>query len=141
MIEKLPVKDSLKKDDFVEIITASSVITNVDSFFILDNMNTSINISGEIFAPIEEGQKLGEATYTIYGEKYTVDLVAKNSVERKPDFDLLGLISNILIIFLRVIIGFVVLVLIVRIINKIRKKKKRRAKVKRTRRYNARFHK
>ena len=141
LINTYPVTNSLHKNDAVEVVTATPLEVIVDNFYNIDDMKKSINISGDIYAPIYEGQKLGEATYTIYGEQYVIDLVAKNEVERKPDFNLLQFVSNILIILLRLLLVFALIVLIFRIINHFRKKKRRRSRRRMVHRYNARFHK
>ena len=47
------------------------------------NIEQNINLPDEISAPINEGDKLGEISYSLNGETIaTIDIVAKNSVDK-----------------------------------------------------------
>jgi len=140
-INSVPVKNSKKSKEKLEIVTSKPLITNVDSFFNIDNLKTTINIDEEIEAPIEVGQKVGTAVYSLYDEDYTIDLVARNKIERKPDITFFGVLSAILVFLLRAAVVVGIIILIGRFYNKVLYKKKRKTRAHNVRRYNARFHK
>ena len=88
-------KEFAKKDDIANTaIVNKGVDSTVDIVFsdnagILikkgedKNIEQSISINENISAPIQEGQKLGTATYSMNGEVLAgVDLVASKSVEK-----------------------------------------------------------
>ena len=88
-------KEFAKKDDIANTVAVNKgVDSNVDIVFSNNagilikkgedkNIEQSISIDKNISAPIQEGQKLGAATYSMNGEVLaTVDLVASKSVDK-----------------------------------------------------------
>ena len=86
-------KEFAKKGDVVgNIIINKGTFSSVDVIFDQNvgfllkkgesqNVTQSIDLPNELTAPVQEGQKLGEAIYSNNGEIHTVDLVAKTSVD------------------------------------------------------------
>lgn len=86
-------REFAKKDETLNSISVNKGInSNVEVVFAEDagmllkkgeaqNISQSVDLPESIMAPITQGQKLGEATYLNNGESFTVDLIAKNSVE------------------------------------------------------------
>ena len=141
LIEKVSVINSKKEQDLLEIVTADSLVVNVDSYYNDSTMGKQIEIYENLTAPINSGDKVGTATYTIYDIPYSIDLVANNSIEKKPTFDILKILSDVLIFLLRVIVILAIIIIIVRINNLKKKKSAKKQRIARAKRYNARFRK
>ena len=86
-------------------------------------MKKNVEINPDLTAPINKGQVVGNATFTVYDKDYRIALVAENSIEEKSTFNIWSVISDILIILFRIIVILGILVIIIRIINKKRGKK------------------
>ena len=84
-----------KKDDVIKNITVNKGVTsNVDCILKEDagtlikkgnekKIEQTLNLEENVCAPVLEGQKLGEMSFSLDGEVLsTVDIVAKNSVEK-----------------------------------------------------------
>ena len=84
-----------KKDDVVKTITVDKGVTSSIEAVLADNAGTliekgidrnieqTLTLDDTISAPVTVGQKLGEISFTLDGETLsTVDIVAKNSVEK-----------------------------------------------------------
>ncbi len=123
----------------LEVVTASDVIANVDTYYNEEETGVTINISGDIKAPIMAYQELGSVTYTIYGEEYTVPLLAKTEVEAKPVFSLLDLLSAIIKWGLRLALVLIIIIIVLKILGVGKGKKARSQRIARTRKYNQRF--
>ncbi len=134
LIDKAVVKDAPKKDNEVELVTAKALTTTINSDDFEKEFEKEIELKEDITAPISKGDVLGTVTYDIYGNKYTIDLVARNDVEKKSDV-ILAIFKGIGITFL-VLIVLAILVLIIRKYN-LSKRRKRNSF--RTYRYNRRF--
>ena len=134
-VATIPVENSKNSNDILEIGTMYELIANVDSDFSKEEAISSITYSGDFEAPINEGDILGNATYTIYDETFTIPLVAKNSIEKRPAFTFLDFLSGLIIWSLRILIILIILAIIRKITNK-NSKKQHLARVKR---YNQRF--
>ena len=88
-------KEFAKKDDVANTVPVNKGVDSTVDIVFSDNagilikkgedknIEQSISIDENISAPIQEGQKLGTATYSINGEVLTtVDLIASNSVDK-----------------------------------------------------------
>lgn len=88
-------KEFAKKEDIVNtsfvnkgVTSSVDIVFNNNADILIKkgedkNIEQSISINENITAPIEKGQKLGTATYSINGEVLaSVDLVANNSVDK-----------------------------------------------------------
>ena len=74
-----------------------------------DNFEPEISIKENLSAPIKKGDVVGSVTYKIDGLKYTADLLAGNDVEVAE--------NGIFIVFV-IIIGFVIIIFMIRFVNK-----------------------
>ena len=88
-------KEFAKKDDIANTVAVNKGVDSTVDIVFSDNagilikkgedknIEQSISIDENISAPIQEGQKLGTATYSMNGEVLaTVDLIASNSVNK-----------------------------------------------------------
>lgn len=80
--------DLLISDDITALIHSSDLNTDFSS---------EIELQENLFAPIEQGQKVGKIVYNIDGIEYSSDLLASHAVEKS---NFLTLIFNILLVIL-----------------------------------------
>lgn len=142
-----------EKDTVIDTIKISNAPAdnNVLSILLADSLNLTINLedvtktfepvielNDVIEAPIEKGDILGTATYTIYDTDYKIDLVAGNDVE-KEELNVVGAIGNFFGGLFTLVLCLVGLVLVIRFYNKVIKKNRKR-RLFNVSRYNSRFH-
>lgn len=103
------------------------------------DFRSHVEISGDIVAPVEKGQKIGTLYYEIYDKIYKIDLVADKEIPELelPDFG--SIVSKILINIFRVIVIIALIVLAIRFYNISIRKKGKSQRSTRMKRYNARF--
>ena len=125
------VKDILEQNDMITSIKVSNATKETENLNLLsdkklsvlipnnleNNFEPEISLNEKISAPIEEGEILGKATYTIDGISYETNLIAEHYVER-----------SYLVLY---IICFIVIILILFIIYKKTVKNKENKKYKR----------
>ncbi len=138
VVKTMMLENAKDPEELLEIVTSKDVIANIDIDFDRSNLQVDFELSGDIMAPIEAGQVLGKATYTVYNEKYPVPLVAKNSIEEKPKFTILDFLSGFIVWGLRVVVVLIIIEIILRIIGKNSKKGKNQ-RIMRVKKYNQRF--
>ena len=133
-IDKAEVKGASKKDNIVRLLTEESLIVSVNKADENKEFDKEITLNEEIIAPIVKGDILGKVTYNIYGNEYTINLIAGNNVDKRSDV-IIAIIKTIGFTLL----GFIILCILVLIIRGYNKARSRRKRAYRTSRYNKRF--
>lgn len=92
LVEKVPVTKGIQ--DTVDLIfedNAGCLIQKGQE----KNVTQSISINQNISAPIEEGQKLGEASFTLNGKEISkINIVAKNSVDKIGSWNMITFVLS-----------------------------------------------
>ena len=123
------IKDIINSNDMVTSIKVSGATKEIEDLNLLSSKKISalvnnnleltldpeISLNEKISAPIEEGDILGKATYTIDGISYETNLIAEHHVEK----------SNLI---LYVTCGFIGIILIFIVYKKVSSKKNKRKK-------------
>lgn len=135
--ENLHVENAKEGQDKVPAVASNTITIHIDKNASISDFETIKEFSGDLIAPIESGEKIGSITYNVYGQTYTVDLLAGKSIEEKPKVTLELVLSIIFSIFA----FFAIIIIIFRIFNLKRRKKARKQHFSSVRRYNSRFHK
>ena len=133
-IDKAEVKGASKKDNIVRLLTKEGLTVSVNKEDAEKEFEKTITLNEEIVAPIIKGDVLGKVVYNVYGNEYTIDLIAGNNIDKRSDV-IFAIIKTIGIVLLCFILMFVLL-LIIRSHNKAKSRKRRMV---RTSRYNRRF--
>ena len=68
----------------LDLIVESTISTIVPIDLSKENIQTSIILDEDIYAPIEQNQVLGSITYDVDGLVYTANLLASHAVEKQP---------------------------------------------------------
>lgn len=137
VLKTLPVENAKEKDATVKLQLKEDLSTTVDRTDLYSTFEPILVFDETITAPITEGDVLGTATYKIYDNEYTIDLIAGNSVEAKNNIaaGIASFTKNTLIT-----VGILgILLVIVRTYNKAEAKRRRRRRAYTINRYNTRF--
>lgn len=137
LLKTLPVKNAKEDNASVKLELKESFSTTINRTDLYNKFEPVLVFDEEITAPVTEGDILGTATYTVYDTKYTIDLIAGNSVEARSNIiaGITKFIKNTLIT-----IGVLgLLLVIIRTYNKFEAKKRRRRRAYNVGRYNTRF--
>ena len=138
IIDTIKIENAPSDNNLLNVVLADSLILTINLEDVTTTFTPSIHLNEVIEAPIDKGDILGTATYTIYDTDYTINLVAGNNIE-KQNLNVLGAIGNFFKGLLTFILCLVILVLAIRFYNKVLKKKRRRTLFN-VNRYNSRFH-
>ena len=138
IIDTIKIENAEEDNNMLNVVLAASLNLTLSLEDVTKTYTPTVTLNEIIEAPIDKGDKLGTATYTIYGKDYTIDLVAGNDIEKK-EFNILGAIWNIIKGIFIFILCLAILVVGIRFYNKVLKKKRRRALFN-VNRYNSRFH-
>ncbi|MBO5142914.1 MAG: D-alanyl-D-alanine carboxypeptidase [Clostridia bacterium] len=138
VIDSIKISNAPEDNNLLNVILADSLTLTINLEDVTKDFVPTVNLNEVIEAPVKAGDKLGTATYTIYGTEYIIDLVAGNDIE-KQEFSILGAIGGFIKGLFTFVICLAVLVLVIRFYNKVLKKKRRRALFN-VNRYNSRFH-
>lgn len=108
LVKCITIENAKKKENSLNLLLASDInaLISVDNN---DNFEPEISIKENLSAPIKKGDVVGSVTYKIDGLKYTADLLAGNDVEVAE--------NGIFIVFV-IIIGFVIIIFMIRFVNK-----------------------
>lgn len=110
VITNINVNHATKETASLDVVVDTSISTIVPNDFDVKNIKKSINLNGDISAPIEQNQVLGQVTFYADGLNYTVDLVASHAVEKLPywlyNTIVIGVAILVLIIFIATIKRF-----------------------------------
>jgi len=139
LIASTQVKNSKNEEDILNVYLKEPLVASVDTFFNVDTLGKSYEIYEDLEAPIEKGQVVGKAIFTLYDQQIPIDLVAGNAIEEKSNFNLLNVIADILIVLFRIAVIVAIIIIIIRLINRKNGKKSRNIRLARVKKYNARF--
>lgn len=137
VLKTLPVENAKEKNATVKLQLKEGLLTTIDRTDLYTKFEPVLVFDEKITAPVNEGDKLGTATYIIYDTEYEIDLIAGNTIEAKSNVmaGIAKFIKNTLITM--IILG--ILLIIVRTYNKSEAKKRKRRRAYTTNRYNTRF--
>lgn len=138
VVDTIKIENAPEDNNLLNVVLADSLTLTINLEDVTKEFVPLITLNEVIEAPINTGDKLGTATYSIYGDEYTIDLVAGNDV-KKQEFSVLGAIGGFFKGLFTFVICLAVLVLAIRFYNKVLKKKRRRTLFN-VNRYNSRFH-
>lgn len=99
------VKNAKYDSKNLDLLVDKNVTALMNNDLSLDTISPNISLSDNISAPIEEGDVLGEISYTIDGINYKANLIASHSVEK----------SKLVLYILYVVLGLAILVLLYRL--------------------------
>lgn len=138
IIDTIKIKNAPEDNNLLNVVLADSLTLTIDLKDVTTEFKPIINLNEIIEAPIEAGDILGTATYTIYETEHTINLLAGNDIE-KQEISVIGAIGGFFKGLFIFVICLMALVLAIRFYNKVLKKKRRR-KLFNINRYNSRFH-
>ncbi|MCI8760609.1 MAG: D-alanyl-D-alanine carboxypeptidase [Clostridia bacterium] len=104
-ITSLEVKNGTKDTKNLDLLANSSICALLENSMLEEELNLEINLKEDIKAPIEQGDVLGTASYTIDKIEYKTDLLASHLVEKSKLLNYI--IMTIVGIFLLVLIYFI----------------------------------
>ena len=100
----MQIPNATKETRNLNLIAKNSINALVNNNFQNTSLTPEVTLKTEdISAPIDEGEVLATAKYTVDGEEYEVDLVADHSVEKSQNEKLAIEIIFILIILVLLI--------------------------------------
>lgn len=82
IITTLSIKNGTKDTKNLDLLASSSIQALLKNSLLENELSFETNLKEDIKAPIEEGEILGNITYTIDGITYQTDLIASHSVEK-----------------------------------------------------------
>lgn len=137
VVQTLEIKNAPKDANSVDIVFANDFSSIIDRSDLYNSFEPVIYLADNISAPISEGDKLGTATFSIYGNDYSIDLIAANSVDVKV---------NVFAGFFKIVRTFIVILVVLAVLyvclktySSIQRKKRRRRRLYNVNRYNNRF--
>ena len=101
IVTQIEVSNGTKDTKNLDLLASNSIYALLENTVSEDKLNFEINLKEDIKAPIEQGENLGDISYTIDGIQYKTDLVASHPVEKSK---LLNYILEIGIVFLILIL-------------------------------------
>lgn len=81
VITQIEIPNGTSDTKNLDLIANSSINVLLENTILNENLNLEINLKNDIKAPVEQGDCLGTASYTIDGVKYETDLIASHYVE------------------------------------------------------------
>lgn len=105
IVTTLSIQNGTKDTKNLDLLASSSIQALLKNSLLESELPFETNLKEEIKAPIEEGESLGNITYTIDGITYQTDLIASHSVQKSKL--LIYCIALGIGILLFIIIGFV----------------------------------
>ncbi len=138
VIDTIKIENAPSDNNLLNVLLADSLILTINLEDVTTTFSPTITLNEVIEAPIDKGDILGTATYTVYDTNYTINLVAGNDIE-KQEFNILGAFLSFFKGLFTFVICLAVLVLAIRFYNKVLKKKRRNTLFN-VNRYNSRFH-
>lgn len=117
-VTNLEIKNATKDTKNLDLLASTSITTLIENSFLESDLNSEINLKENLKAPIEQGDILGNITYTVDGIEYKTDLIASHVVKKSK-------LLNYIFKF-----GLVILILITIYSVFFRRKTKRRRKSK-----------
>ena len=105
IVTQIEVSKATKDTKDLDLLASKNIIALVNNSDSFDNIKPEIVLNENISAPIEEGEILGTATYSIDGLTYTTNLLASHHVEK----------SKFLKISLEIVVAIIVLILLYKI--------------------------
>lgn len=137
VVDTVEVSNAKKGENTLELVTEKDLIATINRTDLYTEFEKTITIQENITAPISAGDVLGTITYHIYDHDFSVNLVAKNSIEKKANlfagfFKGAGKILGIFCIL-------AVLLFCLKVYAKMVAQKRRRRKISSVYRYNSRF--
>jgi D-alanyl-D-alanine carboxypeptidase (penicillin-binding protein 5/6) len=113
VVTQIEVANGTKDTRNLDLLASETITALLENTSLEDDLDFEITLKEDINAPIEQGDVLGNISYTIDGIQYETDLVASHQVEK----------SKLLDYVLKIGIGFLILILIYEIFFNKRKKK------------------
>lgn len=101
IVTQIEVSNGTKDTKNLDLLASNSIYALLENTVSEDKLDFEINLKEDIKAPIEQGENLGDISYTIDGIQYKTDLVASHPVEKSK---LLNYILEIGIVFLILIL-------------------------------------
>lgn len=101
LVKDVEVKNATKDTKKLSLLAKDTISATLPKDVKIDTLEPSVEIN-DLSAPISEGAIVGKITYTIDGENYSTDLVAKSSVV-KSDIETLIVQIALAILFLYVL--------------------------------------
>ncbi len=137
LVDTIEVDGAKKDANTVDIIAETDLVTTINRSDLYTKFEETIEIDENITAPITAGDILGKITYHIYNKDYTINLIAKNDVEKKPNFfaGFFKGIGKIIGISLILAMGL----FCIKVYAKMVEQKRKRRKISSVYRYNNRF--
>ena len=116
VVTNIEVKNGTKDTKNLDLLANSTVTALMESSSSTDSLEVTVVLKDTIKAPIEQGDVLGSAFYTVDGIQYKTDLTASHSVEK----------SKLLQYLIEIGIGILILMLISSKFSHKKNKKKRK---------------
>lgn len=138
IIDTIKISNAPEDNNLLNAVLAKDLTLTINLSDVTTKFEPVVQLNDVIEAPIEAGDLLGTATYTIYGTEHTIDLIAGNDIE-KQEVNVIGAIGSFFKGIFTFIICLFALVLAIRFYNKVLKKKRKRTLFN-VSRYNSRFH-
>ncbi len=107
VVTNIDVKNGTKDTKNLDLLANGQLDALVDNSLALDNLEFQVTLKEDIKAPIEVGDVLGYASYTVDGIEYKIDLAASHLVEQSKLA--YYVIDALVVIFLLILIYFVLL--------------------------------
>lgn len=98
VVKTIDVKGATNDTKSLNLVLDKNIYAFMDKKDLNTTFEPTIALNENIKAPISKGEKLGTATYTIEGQKYSIDIVANNDVFKSNMPIIIGII--LIIIFL-----------------------------------------
>lgn len=138
VIDTIKISNAPSDNNVLNVVLKDSLDLTISLEDVTKKFIPFVSLNEVIEAPIEKGDKLGTATYTIYGTDYVIDLVAGNDIE-KEELNVIGAIGGFFKGLFTFILCLAGLVLVIRFYNKVIRKRRKRTLFN-VNRYNSRFH-
>ena len=106
VVQNIEIENGKKDSKSLDLIAKDTLTGYINTETNLSEITPEIELNDYIEAPIQSGDVLGKATYTVDNIEYTTNLIASHDVEKKIDVAIFILIGGILIF----IFGFVIFV-------------------------------
>ena len=106
VVQNIEIENGKKDSKSLDLIAKDTLTGYINTKTNVSEITPKIELNNTLEAPIQAGDVLGKATYTVDNIEYTTDLIASHDVEKKLDITIFILIGGILIFLL----GFVIFV-------------------------------
>ena len=102
IVQTINIENATKATRNLNLVAESNIETMVTNDKINETIEPTVTLNENLSAPIEEGQVVGTATYTVDNQTYTVNLKAGNTVKKSYTLYFIivvAIIALILILF------------------------------------------